>query len=108
MKKTITCKFEYEGKKYTKKAILCALSSGTYILDEKKPHDGIDIWEEDILDRGIWSVMLEFDNNLYLEVQFAYNAEKYELTFDYKYAIVWGEDCILDEIPCNVKVTTKL
>lgn len=108
MKKTITCKFEYEGKKYTKKAILCALSSGAYILDDKKPHDGIDILKEDILDRGIWSIMLEFDDELWLEVRFVYDAEKHELTFDYKYALVWSEISILDEIPCNVKVTTRL
>lgn len=108
MKKTITCKFEYDGKKYTKKAIITRLSTGIYILDEKKPHDGVAIWEDDALDRGIWSVSLAFDENLYLEVWFSYDAENYELTFDYQYAMVWDENCILDEIPCNVKVTTRL
>ena len=47
MKKTITCQVEVNGKNYTKKAYLIALSSGSYIIDEKKVDNAcIDILEE--------------------------------------------------------------
>lgn len=108
MKKTITCQVEVNGKNYTKKAYLIALSSGSYIIDEKKADNAcIDILEDDILDLGYWSVMIELGGQLYVELRFKYNHRTYELTFNHWESYLWNEDNMMDIIPTKVKVTTR-
>ena len=110
MKKNITLKFEFEGKKYSKKAALVKLSSGSYVINEKAKNDCIDIWEDEILDRGFWSVMIQCEDDLYAELRLKYNHRKYELTFDYVDLMLWNEtDPLLAAIPQNVtmKVTNN-
>ena len=53
MRKTITCKVEHNGKKYTKKAVLSALSTGTYIIDEKSEMAKLTGFEDDDTERII-------------------------------------------------------
>lgn len=108
MKKTITCQVEVNGKKYTKKAVLSALSTGTYIIDEKSENNAcVDILEDDILDLGYWSVMIELEDQLYVELRFKYNPYTYTLTFIHWESYLWNEENMIDIIPTKVKVTTR-
>lgn len=110
MKKIINCKFKYKGKKYSKRAILSALSSGSYVVTECNNNECIDIWEDDILDLGYWSIIFEIEpDELWLEVRFKYDAEKYILTFDYIDNDIWMENCLKYERveDMQIKITNK-
>lgn len=107
MNKTISVKLEYDGKKYNKKAVLVEALSGYYV-SEKGADDCTGICEYDCLDRGIWSVSVELNEELTLEIFFKYDAETYEYTFENLYSYVLNEDgIILDEVTPDVKATNR-
>lgn len=109
MKKIINCKFNYKGKKYNKRAVLSTLSSGSYVITGCN-NDCIDIWEDDILDLGYWSIIFEIEADvLWLEVRLKYDAEKYILTFDYIDNDIWMENCLKYEKveDMQIKITNK-
>lgn len=98
MNKTITIKFTYEGKKYTKKAYLTKLASGAYVVNRKKDDGSFNV--SDFEDE--WSISF-YDDNYIFEVVFEMDIDSEEeeyYTFNPKRLIVWEEevDAILDEI----------
>lgn len=98
MNKTITIKFTYEGKKYTKKAYLTELASGAYVVNRKKDDGSFNVSDFD----DEWSISF-YDANYIFEVVFEMNTyleEEEYYTFNSKRLIVWeeGVDAILDEI----------
>lgn len=98
MTTTVTVKFSYEEKKYTKKAYLTKLSTGAYTEDIKKNCEDFTVndWDDE------WSISF-YDDGYIFEVVFEVDQDSEEdeyYTFNSKRVIVWkeDEDAILDEI----------
>ena len=98
MNKTITIKFTYNGKKYTKKAYLRRLPAGAMVENTKKNCE--DFCVNDIDDE--WSISF-YDGKYIFEIMFEINTDvdvdEY-YTFNPIRLIVWeeGVDAILDDI----------
>lgn len=98
MATTVTIKFSYKGKKYTKKAYLTKLAAGAYTENIKKNCEDfvVNDWDDE------WSISFYADGYVF-EVVFELNQDSEDdeyYTFNTKRMIVWmeGEDAILDEI----------